>query len=410
MKEQTRKEMQQKMVECQMSASEVSWAEIEQAVNARIAGTQQRHTVIMPIRRMRIAAAIIAILVAGGTGFWMLHHQGQTENQQAKQVSTAAENMAEVPAMPTNEPAVYAMPVSSTYHIASTAIPAKRPDTHEMESEENAPAKANTQENGSMQTPEQSTHLQHHSPTTEPHAQTTTHSTAARPATDSRLTAKVYLGNSMNGYEGSTTFTPMLMSANPFGVYDDEMSDNNSTPLYADLPESKTSVRHYQPLRFGLSFRYAIDNRWSVESGLSYSRHKSDITNRSGNRETTTEQRLSYIGIPLSANYRIWSSRHFSIYASTGGMVEKMLKGSRNVQTVTDGNPEKGTTENVSIRPLQFSLGCAAGAEFLVNKAFSLYAEPGLSYHFDNGSSIPTIYQDEPLNLNLSIGLRFSFY
>ena len=67
----------------------------------------------------------------------------------------------------------------------------------------------------------------------------------------------------------------------------------------------------------------------------------------------------------------------------------------------------KGSEESVSIRPLQFSVSGAIGAEFNLSRQFSIYAEPGLGYYFDNGSKISTYYQDKPLNFNLNVGLRF---
>jgi len=65
-------------------------------------------------------------------------------------------------------------------------------------------------------------------------------------------------------------------------------------------------------------------------------------------------------------------------------------------------------TESVSIRPLQLSVNGALGVEFNLSHLFSIYAEPGMGYYFDNGSSIPTYYQDKPFNFNLNLGLRFN--
>lgn len=33
-----------------------------------------------------------------------------------------------------------------------------------------------------------------------------------------------------------------------------------------------------------------------------------------------------------------------------------------------------------------------------------VYVEPGLSYYFDDGTDMKTIYKDKPLNLNLNHG------
>lgn len=422
MKDQTRKEMQQKMAEFQMAAPEVLWTEIEKAVGAQrdiVASTQEQHAVMLPMRRKRIVAAAAAIiLIVGGAGFWMLRHQGQHEDQRAERIVAVSKvnktqgflAINEPTILLASEPATHAWAASHSYSMVSSVLPVSM-EVGGMQPESNVSTddcmltKETTQEESGTGIPESSTHLQHSQPpmTIYPDALNN------RSAMGNRLTAKIYFANSMNGYASSTSFTPMLMSAVPFGKYDDGMVNEGDSPLSGDFSEFNTNVHHHQPLRLGLSLRYNIDNRWSVESGLSYSRHKSDITNKSGDREIAIEQQLAYIGIPLNVNYRIWSSSRFNFYVSAGGMVEKMVKGSRNTQTITSGKPENNTTEDVSIHPLQLSLNCAAGAEFCIDKSFSLYAEPGLSYHFDNGSSVPTIYQDEPLSANLSIGLRFSF-
>ena len=145
-------------------------------------------------------------------------------------------------------------------------------------------------------------------------------------------------------------------------------------------------VHHRQPVRFGLSLRYRISDRWSVESGLSYTRLSSDITTLVDGVSTTEEQRLNYIGVPLNVGYQLWGNRRFSVYVLAGGIVEKMLDAS----------------------PWQFSLNGAAGVEYMFNRQFSIYAEPGFGYYFPDGSSIPTIYQDRRLNLNLGFGLRMN--
>ena len=150
--------------------------------------------------------------------------------------------------------------------------------------------------------------------------------------------------------------------------------------------DSLNSIHHHQPIRFGLSLRYRLDDRWSIESGLSYTRLSSDITTTVNDVTTVTEQRLNYIGLPLNISYELWGSRRFDLYVSAGGTIEKCLDAS----------------------PWQFSLNGAAGAEYKLSNSISLYAEPGLGYYFNDGSSTPTIYKDHPLNFNLNFGLRFN--
>ena len=61
-----------------------------------------------------------------------------------------------------------------------------------------------------------------------------------------------------------------------------------------------------------------------------------------------------------------------------------------------------------ALKPLQMSVGASAGVQFDLLPSLGIYAEPGLSYYFDNGSRTQTIYGDHPLNLSLDFGVRFT--
>ena len=174
---------------------------------------------------------------------------------------------------------------------------------------------------------------------------------------------------------------------------------DNSSPASYFNAVTTNRINHRQPIRFGFSLRYRLGERWSMESGLTYTRLSADITHSVDGKATETEQRLNYLGIPVSASYQLWGSRYFNFYLSAGGLVEKMIKGSRTTQ---------GVSNSVSIHPLQLSVNGALGAEFNIIDNLSLYAEPALNYYFNNGSAIPTFYQEKPLNFNLNVGLRFN--
>ena len=197
-----------------------------------------------------------------------------------------------------------------------------------------------------------------------------------------RLMAKVYVTSAMTGNQTESYGKPDVYIIGVLSRY--PSYPNSSYPNLAVTTERY--VHHRQPMRFGLLLRYRLTDRWSVESGLSYTRLSSDITTIILDKTTVTEQRLNYIGLPLNISYELWKSRYFGLYVTGGGTIEKCL----------DANP------------WQFSLNGAAGAEYKLTNFFSLYAEPGIGYYFKDGSSTPTIYKDHPLNFNLSIGLRFN--
>ena len=37
-----------------------------------------------------------------------------------------------------------------------------------------------------------------------------------------------------------------------------------------------------------------------------------------------------------------------------------------------------------------------------------VYVEPGVSYYFDDRSTLSTIYKEKPLNFNLNLGVRYT--
>ena len=171
----------------------------------------------------------------------------------------------------------------------------------------------------------------------------------------------------------------------------------------------ETRVRHRQPIRFGASVRYNLNRRWSVEGGLAYSKHVSEITKTAGQHVSETHQTLHYLGIPVNVNYRLWSNKHFNVYASAGGAIEKMINGKAKTRNTLDEKETNEIDENVEIKRPQLSLTAGLGAEYKLDKLFSVYVEPGISRYIDNGSDVETIYKEKPTNFNLNIGLRFNF-
>lgn len=420
MKEQTRKEMQRKMADCPMSAPEVSWVDIERAVSA--SGAASGPGVVPLRRRWMTAAAVVALLVAGGAGLRMLHRQEPAERIAAVPEKTEIREqvaMAETLARPEGTAASVDRPAggrSAAGVVPEIASPARPSEAvgEPRQPADNSPAPGDVSGpvsgdvSGTAPAGENRKRPASAPDPAAPAAEVWPRSVYPSSVSRSRLTAQVFLGNSMNGYTATSNLTPVLMSAPPYGLYDEEMAGGDVSPLRGGMSELAADIRHYRPVRFGLTFRYGIGGRWSVESGLVYNRQKSDLTTRSGSLAVTSEQYLNYIGIPLNLGFRIWNAGGFRFYASVGAMAEKMVKGFRTVPSAADGESEKGR-EEVRIRPLQFSLTGAVGAEYRVGRSLGLYAEPGLTYRFDNGSGVPSLYRDEPLDISVNVGLRFSF-
>ena len=353
MNEQWIQQMRQKMTGYKRPAPEVSWEEIEQA----LAADKAHRSRLIWLRGM--AAAAVFLLIAG-VGYWSRMHNDPkpiigkhvvqelpiTENHR-DQIHNQADNQ--------DHRADPELPVQESQDV--TPFPATGSDTVKTVVADNKKQSHHVEEKAKP--------VESLSPVLYP----SDLRQQKHPA--NRLTARVYMSSTMAESHHVESFY------NPSGAF---------TGTFYSGESMQTTVSHRQPLRFGLSLRYRLNDHWSLESGLTYTYLSSDIATTVDGVTALTEQHIYYIGLPLDISYDLWKNRHFGFYVTAGGIIEKRLDAS----------------------PWQFSLNGAVGTEYKLTDIFSLYVEPGLGYYFKDGSSTSTIYQDHPLNFNLSFGLRFN--
>lgn len=171
--------------------------------------------------------------------------------------------------------------------------------------------------------------------------------------------------------------------------------------------QSATRTNHHQPIKAGVSLRIPLSNRWSVSTGVTYSYLGSDISQETGNARMETKQKLHYVGIPVNVNYSVLRTNRLNLYASAGVEIEKLVSGKQDTEHYEGNTFTKATSQSVKEGRPQISGNVAVGAEFRIVNQLSIYAEPGLAYHFDNGSDVENIYKEKPLNLNVQVGLRW---
>lgn len=209
------------------------------------------------------------------------------------------------------------------------------------------------------------------------------------------------------GASGTTTaYGDYLVLASPgvMDAKDSPMLDMNT--VNRDV-EQKTEYDHHLPIRIGLSVAYALTDRLSISSGLTYTRLASDIKDASRESKYIGEQRLHYVGIPLNVSYKVASFRWLGLYGTAGVLAEKCVSGTTDEGYVENNTMKYTNTQDISSKPLQMSVNAGVGIQFDFIDNVGIYAEPGLSYYFDDGSALQTIYKEKPLNFNLNVGVRF---
>ncbi len=172
--------------------------------------------------------------------------------------------------------------------------------------------------------------------------------------------------------------------------------------------ETERKVSHHAPIRTDLSFTYQINDRWSLESGVTYAMVTSDIHEGSVANYIDEHQKLHYVGVPLGVSYRAYSWKNLDLYLSSDVLAEQNVSGQTTRNYILGDHSQQEEVFPIKSRPLQISIGAKAGVQYNLNSVLSVYAEPGCRYYFDDQSSLETVFKDRKLDFNLNLGVRFT--
>ena len=156
---------------------------------------------------------------------------------------------------------------------------------------------------------------------------------------------------------------------------------------------------HDHPISFGLTLSYPLTNRWTLSTGLVYTRLNSQFVNVLSGTPITTDQRLDYLGVPLNVQYHVLKGKGWKAYATTGTQLDWNIKAKRNTE---------GVDVNARNDHPQWSLAGGIGVEYDIIPLVGIYAEPGLRYFLKNNSKVDNFFKDQPFNWTLQIGIRLN--
>ena len=185
-----------------------------------------------------------------------------------------------------------------------------------------------------------------------------------------------------------------LMSMNTWG------STQDASP--------KTDIHHHTPINFGISVSRQLSNRFYLQTGLNYSYLRSEWATN-GTYHIETDQRLHFLGLPLSIAYRIAEWNRFLFYASAGGMAEVNVAGKRQSQLFSDEISIVKQTEHIRMKEWLWSVNGKVGVSYPIVRFVSAFGEVSANYYFDNGSTIETIHSEKPFTIGFNMGFRLGF-
>lgn len=182
--------------------------------------------------------------------------------------------------------------------------------------------------------------------------------------------------------------------------------DNTERSITQISKESTYSV----PVSFGLGIRIPMTDRWSIETGLTYSFLERTFAGvyreYDGGVPVSTinadiRHAIHYAGIPVNFSYDILVGKRTQFYAFAGGSVEKAFLNKFRIPT--DGDP---LFYSESVKGVQLSAAAGLGVNFLITDFLGFYIDPSVRYYFDCRQPV-NIRTQQPFMMSLEMGFRF---
>ena len=182
------------------------------------------------------------------------------------------------------------------------------------------------------------------------------------------------------------------------------------TATKGDYPIDFTAgaMDHRLPVSVGLNVRKYLTPRLGIETGLVYSylRSQSQLEGAFGYKYT---QKVHYLGIPLSLTYSILDRKRLDIYFIGGGMIEKAISATGQVDVFNGSSQVSSATHRLSANGILGSVHVGTGFGYNFIDRMGLYVEPSVNYYFRNDDQPITYRTANRWNINIRMGLRYNF-
>ena len=165
---------------------------------------------------------------------------------------------------------------------------------------------------------------------------------------------------------------------------------------------------HYAPFSFTLALKYRLTGRFGLETGVSYSRLRSEFETGSGGNAIREEQTVHYIGIPVKGTYNIYKAQAWNLYGSLGVSAEIPVYAPLQTNYYLRGALQASDKSSVRA-PWQWSVGAGLGVHYSITPRLGFFAEPSLRYYIPPAGSVETYRTAHPFSFSLPLGLRFTW-
>ena len=219
-----------------------------------------------------------------------------------------------------------------------------------------------------------------------------------------RRRIRVSVGSSASGGLGGGNVIPRMMSPMPEPVDPSDTTGMEVQTFSPSEPMTKaysvagrtlkdTDWQHHMPVSFGVSARFGLTDRLSVNTGLNYTMYASRrIRTYTDGYVEKDMQNVHYLGIPLRCDWKIMDKSNLDMYLGFGGQVEKCIYA-------------KAGSERLHEKEFLWSAGLSLGLQYGISDRASLFVEPEVSAKINRGS-LSTYRNKHDLMLTARLGFR----
>ena len=401
-------QLRNQLADYQEAAPDDLWADIEAQIGQQQPAPKHRAKIVaLWGRRVAVAAAFVGLIIGGG---YLLNKEENpmespeiaesktddphSEHQGSEHHEAETDRFDSIPERQVSLPEKI---LATVYQSVQPESQVQQPDIQVQQ--QDAQSQQTTEQSQVQQRDEVQTPQSQQQPKDEIIYKNRDHEIIYRkrrsnPQVSFSLYAQNGFGNEMSA--NGVLMSPQLAANYNYSKYMSRTRSGNETIYLANYEERQ---KHYRPISFGLVANFPISSRFSLSSGLVYTRLRSDFVHLMPCYSFEKKQTLYYLGVPLSAQYQLWSYRGLKVYASAGGQADYNLKAQLE---------SEGLTQDLTRDRWQFSLHGALGVEYDIIPQFGLYVEPGLKHYFDNGSRVENYFKDKPTSFSLQLGVRLN--
>jgi len=405
-------QLRERLADYETDAPEGLWADIERRLTqqpSNVVAPQKQKSAVTPLWQRWISIAALVALVAG-TGWWLWPKEqtqkeplAKKEQMQSKPLAKQEPELRESPVRPVrtessltteNKYAPYGKKVRINQTDNNILSPSYAPADNQAETEW-AEVPPQPQRSSQQQSPAP--------PASRSRAEVSPQRPSPLPSpTKNRkgVTIGLMANNGLMAYNhtNGVQMSPEMASRYDFSDYLPPGSTRaTEEPIWLIGYEERQ--HHDHPISFGLTLSYPLTNRWTLSTGLVYTRLNSQFVNVLSSTPITTDQRLDYLGVPLNVQYHVLKGKGWKAYASAGAQLDWNIRAKRNTE---------GVNVNARNDHPQWSLAGGIGVEYDIIPLVGIYAEPGLRYYLKNDSKVDNFFKDQPFNWTLQIGIRLN--